>query len=125
MKPLLDQPIVDGTTYKQVEFSIRSPDAEWDFTHVFNASGRLMDQQIAKFGAHGAITILLTEPQGKEPPSEWKDQVVRRALVEADGISWDGVLRKARLALRDVRRIRFHSARGWRAMHRDGFSCVE
>jgi len=84
-----DAPIVDGTTEKNVEFRIYWPDT-WDFRHVITDGSQKFNERIDKLRAHGGITISVREFQDEEPTGEWLDEVVRAALIEADGISWEG-----------------------------------
>ena len=89
---LPDHPLVDGTTQKCVTFEIwLAP--EKIFTHAITDGSPQFDERIDKLHAYGGITIRAKFFDGDEPSTEWKDETVRAALAEADGISWNGGFR--------------------------------
>ena len=73
-----------------MEFEIVRQENGWNFRHVITGGSREFDRQIDKLQAHGGIGINVKEYQGDEPRPEWKDEVVRAALLKADGLSWEG-----------------------------------
>lgn len=87
-EPLLDFPILDGTTQKRVEFEIVRPDNGWNFRHVITTGSRDYDRQIDKLWAYGGVSINVREYQGDEPRSEWKDNAIRAALEKVDAVLW-------------------------------------
>lgn len=89
-KTLYNAPIVDGTTQKIVEFEILRPENGWLFRHVVTEGSRRFDELIDKLSANGGVGISVKEYQGDEPRPEWKDEVVRAALLKVDGFSWEG-----------------------------------